>query len=202
MLQLPDFDEKQIIFIESFDTKNINFEKENGKILSIVNGHFSAAFDLVKLLLADKQLFEDSLVRHVCIDLYKMLGRPWPKKRILIALGRLKKYGLLANVCFNKYYQPWLIKNCGKENLSEFYKVLSETDLGIKNNECDIKKYQLDVRDYALEIKKAVKIEENSKLLEEAKTSLGNLKSRIEYLKKERVFCEEGLGVFKQMKSL
>ncbi len=29
MLQLPDFDEKQIIFIESFDTKNINFENEN-----------------------------------------------------------------------------------------------------------------------------------------------------------------------------
>ena len=29
MLQFPDFDEKQIIFIESFDTKNINFENEN-----------------------------------------------------------------------------------------------------------------------------------------------------------------------------
>ncbi len=29
MLQFPDFDEKQILFIESFDTKNINFENEN-----------------------------------------------------------------------------------------------------------------------------------------------------------------------------
>lgn len=29
MLQFPDFDEKQIIFIESFDIKNINFENEN-----------------------------------------------------------------------------------------------------------------------------------------------------------------------------
>lgn len=29
MLQFPDFDEKQILFIESFDTKNINFDNEN-----------------------------------------------------------------------------------------------------------------------------------------------------------------------------
>lgn len=29
MLQFPDFDEKQILFIESFDTKNISFENEN-----------------------------------------------------------------------------------------------------------------------------------------------------------------------------
>lgn len=29
MLSLPDFEEKQIIFIESFDTKNINFQNEN-----------------------------------------------------------------------------------------------------------------------------------------------------------------------------
>jgi hypothetical protein len=29
MLSLDDFDEKQILFIESFDTKNINFENEN-----------------------------------------------------------------------------------------------------------------------------------------------------------------------------
>ncbi|MDD5770436.1 MAG: type V CRISPR-associated endonuclease Cas1 [Candidatus Gracilibacteria bacterium] len=29
MLQFPDFEEKQILFIESFDTKNINFENEN-----------------------------------------------------------------------------------------------------------------------------------------------------------------------------
>lgn len=29
MLSLPDFDEKQILFIESFDTKNINFENDN-----------------------------------------------------------------------------------------------------------------------------------------------------------------------------
>lgn len=29
MLQLPDFEEKQILFIESFDTKNINFENDN-----------------------------------------------------------------------------------------------------------------------------------------------------------------------------
>lgn len=29
MLSLPDFDEKQILFIESFDTKNISFENEN-----------------------------------------------------------------------------------------------------------------------------------------------------------------------------
>ncbi len=29
MLQFPDFDEKQILFIESFDTKNINFQNEN-----------------------------------------------------------------------------------------------------------------------------------------------------------------------------
>ena len=29
MLSLSDFDEKQILFIESFDTKNINFENEN-----------------------------------------------------------------------------------------------------------------------------------------------------------------------------
>jgi len=29
MLQFPDFDEKQVLFIESFDTKNINFENEN-----------------------------------------------------------------------------------------------------------------------------------------------------------------------------
>ena len=29
MLQLPDFNEKQILFIESFDTKNINFENDN-----------------------------------------------------------------------------------------------------------------------------------------------------------------------------
>ncbi len=29
MLSVPDFEEKQIIFIESFDTKNINFENEN-----------------------------------------------------------------------------------------------------------------------------------------------------------------------------
>jgi hypothetical protein len=29
MLSLPDFEQKQIIFIESFDTKNINFENEN-----------------------------------------------------------------------------------------------------------------------------------------------------------------------------
>ncbi|NCO31788.1 hypothetical protein GW891_03120 [bacterium] len=29
MLQLPDFEEKQILFIESFDTKKINFENDN-----------------------------------------------------------------------------------------------------------------------------------------------------------------------------
>ncbi len=29
MLQFPDFNEKQILFIESFDTKNINFQNEN-----------------------------------------------------------------------------------------------------------------------------------------------------------------------------
>lgn len=29
MLQFPDFDEKQILFIESFDAKNINFQNEN-----------------------------------------------------------------------------------------------------------------------------------------------------------------------------
>jgi hypothetical protein len=29
MLQFPDFDEKQILFIESFEIKNINFENEN-----------------------------------------------------------------------------------------------------------------------------------------------------------------------------
>lgn len=29
MLQFPDFDEKQILFIESFETKNISFENEN-----------------------------------------------------------------------------------------------------------------------------------------------------------------------------
>lgn len=29
MLQFPDFEEKQILFIESFDTKNINFENDN-----------------------------------------------------------------------------------------------------------------------------------------------------------------------------
>ncbi len=29
MLQFPDFDEKQILFIESFDTKNISFQNEN-----------------------------------------------------------------------------------------------------------------------------------------------------------------------------
>ena len=29
MLSLPDFDEKQILIIESFDTKNINFENDN-----------------------------------------------------------------------------------------------------------------------------------------------------------------------------
>jgi hypothetical protein len=29
MLQFPDFDEKQILFIETFDTKNINFENDN-----------------------------------------------------------------------------------------------------------------------------------------------------------------------------
>lgn len=29
MLQFPDFDEKQVLFIESFDTKNISFENEN-----------------------------------------------------------------------------------------------------------------------------------------------------------------------------
>lgn len=29
MLQFPDFEEKQILFIESFETKNINFENEN-----------------------------------------------------------------------------------------------------------------------------------------------------------------------------
>jgi hypothetical protein len=29
MLQFPDFDEKQILFIESFDQKNINFQNEN-----------------------------------------------------------------------------------------------------------------------------------------------------------------------------
>lgn len=29
MLQFPDFDEKQVLFIESFDTKNISFENDN-----------------------------------------------------------------------------------------------------------------------------------------------------------------------------
>ena len=29
MLSLPDFYEKQILIIESFDTKNINFENDN-----------------------------------------------------------------------------------------------------------------------------------------------------------------------------
>ncbi len=29
MLQFPDFNEKQVLFIESFDTKNINFQNEN-----------------------------------------------------------------------------------------------------------------------------------------------------------------------------
>lgn len=29
MMQLPDFEEKQILFIESFDSKNINFENDN-----------------------------------------------------------------------------------------------------------------------------------------------------------------------------
>jgi hypothetical protein len=29
MLQFPDFDEKQILFIESFNTKNISFQNEN-----------------------------------------------------------------------------------------------------------------------------------------------------------------------------
>jgi hypothetical protein len=29
MLNFPDFEEKQILFIESFDTKNINFDNEN-----------------------------------------------------------------------------------------------------------------------------------------------------------------------------
>lgn len=29
MMQFPDFEEKQILFIESFDTKNINFENDN-----------------------------------------------------------------------------------------------------------------------------------------------------------------------------
>jgi hypothetical protein len=34
MLQFPDFDEKQILFIESFDIKNINFETHFLKILA------------------------------------------------------------------------------------------------------------------------------------------------------------------------
>jgi hypothetical protein len=29
MMQFPDFEEKQILFIESFDIKNISFQNEN-----------------------------------------------------------------------------------------------------------------------------------------------------------------------------
>ncbi|USN58690.1 MAG: type V CRISPR-associated endonuclease Cas1 [Candidatus Peribacteria bacterium] len=47
MLQFPDFDEKQVLFIESFDTKNISFENEN---LLIKDGdHIKTKVSLYKI---------------------------------------------------------------------------------------------------------------------------------------------------------
>ncbi len=184
-------------FADSFRQPTIHpeldtdFVKVHGSVVKTVSSNFTAAFEVTKLLFLNKDLFEDSLVRHVCVDLFKNYCFKGSTKRMLLALGKFKKYGLLENDCFKKYYRSWLIKKLQDETVQTAAEVFSEIISGMNKEKIEIKKINRECQ------KKSVDPTNHKELLEKLDCAQSCLKKG----RTELSFCSEGLKLFKQLKS-
>lgn len=128
MLSLPDFDEKQILIIESFDTKNINFENDN---LVIKEGN------LIKNKISLYKIFAIFLIWEVTIT--SVLIRKFQEFWVTLVL--MKKNFLPYLVIWNETEGNFVLRKKQYEKTEEQMLEIAKNIIKIKvKNQLDLLK--------------------------------------------------------------